>query len=62
MAVITIKKEISEAGFINGSLSRYFTQTAGLSSWTHWYHKPYANDWKDARQKAQDRLNRSIEE
>ena len=33
----------------------------GLSSWRFFYHKPYANDWKEARIKALDKKWRALE-
>lgn len=28
-----------------------------ISCWTHACHKPYANDWKEAREKAYDKMD-----
>ncbi len=34
-------------------------QGISISSWTHFYHKPYANDWNEARDKAYKRKRRN---
>lgn len=33
----------------------------GVDSWTHFYHKPYQCDWRDARRKALDKKWRVLE-
>lgn len=50
-------------GYIARTISKGLTQTAPVTSWTHFYHKPYANDWKEAKEKAMDRvLSRALQE
>ena len=43
------------AGFTSKSISEYMATHSSLSSWKHFFHKPYAFDWNEATRKAKER-------
>lgn len=45
-------------GFTAGGarfINKWEEKSQSISSWTFFYHKPYANDWAEARKKARER-------
>lgn len=46
---------IDDGGFTATSWKKTEAKSASISSWTQFYHKPYANDWGKARRKAVER-------
>lgn len=45
-----------EGGYIARTISKGMMATAPITAWTQFYHKPYADDWKEARMKARERV------
>lgn len=43
---------MSDGGFTAKGFNTYLAATADISSWTQFFHKPYATDWGEARVKA----------
>ena len=46
---------LSKSTFMDQEQEKKEALKQGLSSWTHYYHKPYANDWREARRQAIER-------
>ena len=49
----------TEGGYISRTISKGMLNTAPVSAWTQFFHKPYAFDWLEARSKALDHINHS---
>ena len=67
MRKLKITKPLNDShetgGYMARTISRGLLQTAPIISWTHFYHKPYACDWKEAKEKAMDRvLSQALQE
>ena len=43
---------VSKATFMDQEQEKKEALKQGLSSWTHYYHKPYKNDWQKAKEEA----------
>lgn len=56
MGKIKIKRPLADStktgGYICRTISKGFLSSTPISVWTHFYHKPYADDWDVARCKA----------
>ena len=56
MRTIKIAKSLSDntsaGGYICRTISNKFINSSKISVATHFYHKPYRNDWGKAREKA----------
>lgn len=46
---------LGEGGFTMTSFKKGEIKGQSVSSWTHFYHKPYSLDWGEARVKAKER-------
>ena len=50
-----------DGGYIARTIARSMLASAPITAWTQFYHKPYADDWKEAREKAKKRcVNKAI--
>lgn len=50
-----INSHIEPEGFTAHKFSKWEEKSQSISSWTHFYHRPYIWDWRKARSKALDR-------
>lgn len=41
-----------DTGYISRTISKSMLASAPVTAWTQYFHKPYAFDWKEAREKA----------
>lgn len=44
-----------QKGYIPWDETKEAKKNVNISAWTQFYHKPYQDDWKDARQQATER-------
>jgi hypothetical protein len=52
MRKIKIPKPEIPGGYITRNISKTFLSSTPIIAWTHTFHKPYADDWKEAKEKA----------
>lgn len=52
MRRIKIPKPEIPGGYITRNVSKTFLSSTPIIAWTHTFHKPYADDWKEAKEKA----------
>lgn len=55
MAKATINPHVLPYGFTANTMNKWEERSQSVSSWTFFYHKPYTNDWAEARKKARER-------
>ena len=47
-----------EGGYMARTMGKGFLASAPITAWTQFFHKPYADDWTEARGKALARCRR----
>lgn len=56
MAKIKINRPLADSknmgGYISRTISKGFLSSIPIAAWTDSFHKPYADDWGEARRKA----------
>lgn len=53
---IKINAAINDGGFTAVATTEKEFKKAGITAWTHSFHKPYALDWGEAKAKAKERI------
>ena len=49
---------VIEGGYMARTMGKGYLSSAPVSAWTQFFHKPYADDWKEARGRALARCRR----
>jgi len=49
---------VIEGGYMARTMGKGYLSSSPVSAWTQFFHKPYADDWKEARGKAVKRCSK----